>query len=49
MQIKNKEFAMWDLCHSRDSKELKHHYFEGLHGSIFMVDSNDRERLDEAK
>eukprot|EP01017_Pseudomicrothorax_dubius_P045799 TRINITY_DN7977_c0_g3_i1.p1 TRINITY_DN7977_c0_g3~~TRINITY_DN7977_c0_g3_i1.p1 ORF type:complete len:137 (+),score=33.77 TRINITY_DN7977_c0_g3_i1:63-413(+) len=42
-------FHAWDVGGSDRIRPLWRHYFNGAHGLIFVVDSNDRERIENAK
>ncbi|KAM7538781.1 hypothetical protein Aperf_G00000055405 [Anoplocephala perfoliata] len=46
---KNITFTVWDVGGQKTIRSLWYHYFPGTQGLIFVVDSNDRERLSEAK
>ncbi|KAL6044108.1 Arf GTPase arf1 [Balamuthia mandrillaris] len=48
IQYKNVRFTMWDVGGQDKIRPLWRHYFQGTHGVIFVVDSNDRERMEEA-
>ncbi|KAJ1548991.1 hypothetical protein HK405_011635 [Cladochytrium tenue] len=46
---KNIVFQMWD-CGGQDSiRSLWRHYYKGCQGLIFVVDSTDRQRVEEAR
>eukprot|EP01017_Pseudomicrothorax_dubius_P045796 TRINITY_DN7977_c0_g1_i4.p1 TRINITY_DN7977_c0_g1~~TRINITY_DN7977_c0_g1_i4.p1 ORF type:complete len:188 (+),score=37.81 TRINITY_DN7977_c0_g1_i4:28-591(+) len=45
----NVVFHAWDVGSSERTRPLWRHYFTGAHGLIFVVDSNDREKFEEAK
>merc|ERR1711934_299609 len=49
VQHKNVSFTMWDVGGQDKIRGLWHHYFMGTNGVIFVVDSNDRDRLEEAR
>ena len=40
---------MWDVGGGDKIRLLWRHYYEDLHTIIFVVDSNDRDRIAEAK
>ena len=40
---------MWDVGGQDKLRPLWKHYYSNSHGIIFVVDSNDRERLQKAK
>lgn len=46
---KNVKFSVWDVGGQDKIKPLWRHYFTGTQALIFVVDSSDRERIDEAK
>jgi len=45
---KNINFTVWDVGGQDKIRPLWKHYFSGSHGIIYVVDSNDRERIEEA-
>ena len=49
VEYKNLKFTMWDVGGQDRLRSLWRHYFEGTDGIIFVVDSNDRDRLCIAK
>jgi ADP-ribosylation factor protein 6 len=46
---KNTKFNVWDVGGQDKIRPLWRHYFSGTQGLIFVIDSSDRERIDEAK
>ncbi|CAK7329963.1 unnamed protein product [Dovyalis caffra] len=46
---KNISFTVWDVGGQQKIRPLWRHYFQNAHGLIFVVDSNDRERISEAR
>lgn len=42
-------FTVWDVCSADKLRPLYVHYTKDARGVIFVVDSSDRERIDEAK
>lgn len=46
---KNTKFNVWDVGGQDKIRPLWRHYFSGTQGLIFVVDSNDRDRMNEAK
>ncbi|KAL6080536.1 Arf GTPase arf1 [Balamuthia mandrillaris] len=48
VKYKNVHFTVWDVGSQDKIRPLWRHYFQNTHGVIFVVDSNDRERVDEA-
>ncbi|XP_071492105.1 uncharacterized protein [Diadema antillarum] len=49
VEYKNISFTVWDVGGQDKIRPLWRHYFQNTQGLIFVVDSNDRERMDEAK
>ena len=45
---KNLEFNCWDVGGQTTLRPLLQHYYANCQGLIFVVDSNDRERINEA-
>jgi len=48
VEYKNISFTVWDVGGQDKIRPLWRHYFTNTNGLIFVVDSNDRERLPEA-
>ena len=48
VKFKNVEFKCWDIGGQDKLRKLWCHYFDNQQGLIFVVDSNDRDRIDEA-
>ncbi|KAL1297358.1 hypothetical protein AAFC00_004899 [Neodothiora populina] len=46
---KNTKFNVWDVGGQDKIRPLWRHYFSGTQGLIFVIDSNDRDRMEEAK
>lgn len=46
---KNTKFNVWDVGGQDKIRPLWRHYFSGTQGLIFVIDSNDRDRISEAK
>lgn len=46
---KNIKFSMWDVGGQDKIRPLWRHYYTGTQGLIFVIDSADRERIDEAR
>ncbi|KAF2858392.1 ARF/SAR superfamily [Piedraia hortae CBS 480.64] len=46
---KNTKFNVWDVGGQDKIRPLWRHYFSGTQGLIFVVDSNDRKRIQEAR
>ena len=48
VEYKNVSFTVWDVGGQTKLRPLWHHYFEQSQGIIYVVDSNDPQRLQEA-
>lgn len=46
---KNVKFNVWDVGGQDKIRNLWRHYYTGTQGLIFVIDSQDQERIDEAK
>ncbi|CAL1592169.1 unnamed protein product [Knipowitschia caucasica] len=49
VEYKNISFTVWDVGGQDKIRPLWRHYFQNTQGLIFVVDSNDRERITESK
>ena len=49
VQYKNINFTVWDVGGQDKIRKLWRHYFTGSDAVIYVIDSNDRERIDEAR
>ncbi|XP_018331522.1 ADP-ribosylation factor 2 [Agrilus planipennis] len=49
VEYKNICFTVWDVGGQDKIRPLWRHYFQNTQGLIFVVDSNDRERITEAE
>ncbi|XP_050209969.1 ADP-ribosylation factor 1 isoform X2 [Mercurialis annua] len=49
LEYKNICFSLWDVGGQQKIRPLWRHYFEKVEGLIFVVDTNDRERISEAR
>lgn len=49
VHYKNVEFTCWDIGGQKKIRALWYHYFQNTDAIIFVIDSNDRERLSEAR
>merc|ERR1712153_79356 len=49
VEYKNISFTVWDVGGQDKIRPLWRHYFQNSQGLIFVVDSNDRDRVDEAR
>lgn len=47
-KYKNVDFTVWDVGGRGQIRPLWRHYFQDANALVFVVDSNDRERLEEA-
>uniref|UniRef100_A0A8D0G395 ADP-ribosylation factor n=1 Tax=Sphenodon punctatus TaxID=8508 RepID=A0A8D0G395_SPHPU len=48
VEYKNISFIVWDVKDQDKIRPLWHHCFQNTQGLIFVVDSNDHERVNEA-
>eukprot|EP01119_Soliformovum_irregulare_P001588 TRINITY_DN11304_c0_g1_i1.p1 TRINITY_DN11304_c0_g1~~TRINITY_DN11304_c0_g1_i1.p1 ORF type:complete len:182 (+),score=32.86 TRINITY_DN11304_c0_g1_i1:64-609(+) len=48
VEYKNLNFTVWDVGGQDRIRKLWRHYYRGSQGIIFVVDTNDRERISEA-
>merc|ERR1712241_275628 len=48
VEYKNINFTVWDVGGQDKIRRLWRHYYQGTQGVIFVVDSNDRERIDDS-
>ena len=49
VEYKNIRFTVWDVGGQDKIRPLWRHYFQGTPGLVFVVDSNDRERISETR
>eukprot|EP00744_Colponema_vietnamica_P000167 GILI01000308.1.p1 GENE.GILI01000308.1~~GILI01000308.1.p1 ORF type:complete len:182 (+),score=50.61 GILI01000308.1:11-556(+) len=49
VEYKNISFTVWDVGGQDKIRPLWRHYYQNTQGLIFVVDSNDRDRIDEAR
>lgn len=49
VEYKNISFTVWDVGGQNKIRPLWRHYFRNTQGIIFVVDSNDRSRISEAR
>jgi ADP-ribosylation factor 1/2 len=49
VDYKNISFTVWDVGGQDKIRPLWRHYYQNTNGVIFVVDSNDRERIDDTK
>eukprot|EP01129_Flabellula_baltica_P003442 TRINITY_DN131_c0_g2_i1.p1 TRINITY_DN131_c0_g2~~TRINITY_DN131_c0_g2_i1.p1 ORF type:complete len:197 (+),score=46.78 TRINITY_DN131_c0_g2_i1:50-592(+) len=48
VEYRNIKFTVWDVGGQDRIRRLWRHYYEGTNGLIYVVDSNDRERIEES-
>ncbi|XP_053206469.1 ADP-ribosylation factor 1-like [Panonychus citri] len=49
VEYQNISFTVWDFSGQDRIRSLRRHYFQNTEGLIFVVDSNDRERIGEVR
>merc|ERR1712094_168594 len=49
VEYKNIRFTVWDIGGQDRIRKLWRHYYQGTQGLIFVVDSNDRDRVEDAR
>ncbi|OMJ22500.1 ADP-ribosylation factor 1, partial [Smittium culicis] len=49
VEYKNINFTVWDVGGQDKIRPLWRYYFQNTQGIIFVIDSNDRERVNEAR
>ncbi|EPY25588.1 Arf/Sar family, other [Strigomonas culicis] len=49
VQYRNVTFHLWDIGGQKRLRQLWKHYYEGCNAVIYVVDSNDRNRITEAR
>jgi ADP-ribosylation factor protein 1 len=49
VEYKNISFTVWDVGGQDKIRPLWRHYYQNTDGLIFVVDSNDRDRIDDAR
>lgn len=49
VEYKNISFTVWDVGGQDRIRRLWRHYFENTQGLVYVVDSSDRERMQEAR
>ena len=49
IEYKNISFTVWDVGGQTRIRQLWEHYFTGTDAVIYVVDSNDRERIEESR
>ena len=48
-RYKNLSFTVWDVGGQDKIRPLWRHYYQGTNGLIYVVDSNDRDRIEDAR
>merc|ERR1712166_984256 len=49
VEYKNISFTVWDVGGQDKIRPLWRHYYQNTQGLIFVIDSNDRDRIEDAK
>merc|ERR1712071_213955 len=49
VEYKNITFTVWDVGGQNKIRPLWRHYYQGTNGVIFVVDSSDRDRVEDAR
>merc|ERR1711948_209891 len=49
VEYKKLSFTVWDIGGQDKIRKLWRHYYMGTAGVIFVVDSNDRDRIEDAR
>merc|ERR1711959_775130 len=49
VEYKNISFTVWDIGGQDKIRKLWRYYYHGTDGAIFVVDSSDRDRFEDAK
>merc|ERR1712151_1394004 len=49
LEYKNISFTVWDIGGQDKIRPLWRYYYHGTDGAIFIVDSSDRDRIQDAK
>merc|ERR1712113_250988 len=49
VEYRNLSFNVWDVGGQDRIRKLWRHYFQGTNGVIYVVDSNDRDRVEDAR
>ena len=49
MEYKNLSFMVWDVGGQDDIRPSWRHYYQGTNGLIYVVDSDDRDRVEDAR
>merc|ERR1719486_127289 len=49
VEYKNITFQVWDIGGQDRIRKLWRYYYSGCHGAIFVIDSSDRDRIEDAR
>merc|ERR1712063_73256 len=49
VEYRNISFTVWDVGGQGKIRPLWRHYYQGTQGLIFVVDSNDRDRIEDVR
>jgi len=49
LEYRNLSFTVWDIGGQDRIRPLWRHYYMGTHGLVFVVDSNDRDHIEDAR
>merc|ERR1719262_169739 len=49
VEYKNLKFNVWDVGGQDKIRKLWRHYYQGTQGLIFVIDSSDRDRIEDAR
>merc|ERR1712225_227367 len=49
VEYKNIRFTVWDVGGQDKIRKLWRHYYQGSQGLIFVIDSSDRDRIEDAR
>merc|ERR1712050_785767 len=49
VEYENISFQVWDIGGQDKIRKLWRHYYQGTNGLIYVVDSNDRDRIEDAR
>merc|ERR1719169_175712 len=49
VEYKNISFTVWDIGGQDKIRKLWRYYYQGTNGAIFVVDSSDRDRIEDAR
>merc|ERR1712132_24809 len=49
VEYKNINFSVWDVGGQDKIRKLWRHYYQNTQGLIFVIDSNDRDRIEDAR